>query len=580
MHDLVIRQGTIVDGSGATAFEGDVAIDGGVIVSVGGKAGPGREEIDAKGHLITPGWVDIHTHYDAQVLWDPYVSPSALHGVSTVVMGKCGVGVAPARPAHREDIVKMMEGIEEIPAAVLNAGLDWSWESFPEYLDSIERRPHVLDFATQVPHSALRLYVMGERGKKKDPASTGDIAAMADELERSLRAGALGFSTSRTGIHKTSEGRHIPGSFALPDELIGIAQGIQRAGHGVFQMVSDFNPAETEFAWMTRLSIELGIPVHFLVYQLAYEPTKYKDLLARTTEAVAAGADFHNEVGTRPLGMLITLESEKHPFSHHPAYQEIAHLPLAERVMTLRRPEIKARILAQETTQPDTFWRTTLESYGNIYRLGDPPEHEPPPEHSVAAIAAREGRTPQDVIYDMLLEREGHEILYCPLLSYGSHNFDILEEMLNAPRALVSLGDGGAHCGLAIDAGSPTLFLHHWGRDRSRGRRMPVEHIVHMQTRRTAKAFGLLDRGLLMPGYKADINVIDFPRLRLLPPEWAQDLPANGRRLTQRASGYRTTVVSGVVTTRDGEYTGALPGRLIRGPQTVPIQMGKSALAA
>jgi len=570
MHDLVIRGGLLVDGSGGPALVGDLAIDGDRIVAVGGDVGPGRRELDARDRVVAPGWVDIHTHYDGQVMWDPLLSPSSRHGVSTVIMGHCGVGFAPVREQHRELMVRVMEGLEDIPGDTLRAGLRWNWQSFPEYLDVLEQMPRAVDVGTQVPHSALRLYAMGDRGAKRDPASAEDIAQLAQVLEQSLCAGALGFSSSRSRIHTTSDGHHIPGSFADADELLGIGRAMARAGHGVFEFFSDMDVPEREFEWMTRLSRECRVPVHFIVAQLD-RSRKYRELLERTAQAVAEGADISALVACRPVGMLMTLESEYHPFSHHPSYLAIAGLPLPMRLRILRDAVFKAKLLAETSTNKHGFWRARMQQFDGMFQLGDPPDYEPEPSRSIAAIAAREGRAPLDVVYDLLLENHGEEVIYFPFFSYMDGNFDVLEEMLNHPASLVSLADGGAHCGIMCDAGAPTFLLSHWVRDRSRGPRLPLEQAVHKQTARNANAYGLRDRGLLAPGYKADVNVIDLERLQLETPYWVRDLPADGRRLVQYARGYAASVVSGVVTVLDDEHTGALPGKLVRGPQRAPV---------
>lgn len=565
MHDLVIRNGTLIDGTGAPRRSGDIAIDGDRIVKVGGDIGRGREEIDARDRLVTPGWVDIHTHFDGQVMWDPLLSPSGQHGVSTVVMGHCGVGFAPVVPEDHEMLINIMEGLEDIPAATLRAGIGWRWQSFPEYLDVLAQLPRVLDFATQVPHSALRCYVMGERGRKKDPATADDVQEMAKQVEQALRAGALGFSTSRTKVHTTADGKHIPGSYATTDELLGIGRAMGRAGHGVFQVVSDMDKPDYEFGWMTQLSREENIPVHFLLSH--FDRQKAFNLLRHVEQASAQGANIFGLVGGRAIGMLITLDSDVHPFYRHPSYLEIAKLPLAERVRIMRDPQFKQRLLGETTTSTHGYWKPRMEMFETMFRLGTPPEYEPSAEQSIAAMAARSQRTPQDLIYDMLLENDGTEVIYNPLFSYAENSFAPLQDMFEHANTLVSLADGGAHLGIMTDAAMPTFMLTHWVRDRSRGARIPLEHAVMMQTSRTAAAYGLNDRGRLAPGYKADVNIIDFDNLQLEAPYWVHDLPANGRRFMQRAQGYDATVVSGVVTTRRGEETGELPGKLIRGPQ-------------
>lgn len=570
MHDLVIRGGTIIDGTGGAAYAGDLAIDGPRIVAIGDDVGRGREEIDARGRLVTPGWVDIHTHFDGQIMWDPMLSPSGQNGVSTVVMGHCGVGFAPVVPDDHELLINIMEGLEDIPAATLRAGLGWRWQSFPEYLDVLESLPRVLDFATQIPHSALRCYVMGERGRKKDPATADDVNEMARQVEEALRAGALGFSTSRTKVHTTADGKHIPGSYANTDELLGIGRALGRAGHGVFQCVSDMDKPDYEFGWMTQLSREQNVPVHFILSH--FDRPKFSGLLEHIEAASAQGANIFGLVGGRAIGMLMTLDSDVHPFYMHPSYLEIAKLPLAERVRIMRDPAFKQRILSETTTSTHGYWKPRMAMFETMFRLGDPPQYEPVAEDSIAAQAARAGRTPQDVIYDMLLENDGTEVVYNPLFSYAENSFKPLEDLFNHSNTLVSLADGGAHLGIMTDAAMPTFMLTHWVRDRTRGARIPLERAVMMQTSRTAAAYGLNDRGRLAPGYKADVNVIDFDNLRLDTPYWVRDLPANGRRFMQNAHGYDATIVSGVITTRNGESMNVLPGRLVRGPQRAPAR--------
>ena len=567
MHDLVIRGGTIVDGSGATRRVGDVAIDGDRITSVGDTAGAARREIDARGLLVTPGWVDIHTHYDGQATWDPYLTPSCWHGVTTVVMGNCGVGFAPAKPDQHAWLIGLMEGVEDIPGTALAEGLRWSWESFPEYLDALETMPRALDIAAQVPHGAVRAYVMGERGAKNEPATAADIAAMAVIVREGIEAGAVGFTTSRTMLHRAVDGEPVPGTYAAEDELLGIGRVLGELGRGVFELASDLMPEGNELAWMERFSAETGRPITFACLQNDIDPSQWRRLLDAAERAAAAGARVTPQIAARPTSLLLGLQTTAHPFIAHAGYREIAHLPLDERVRRLRDPAVRRRILDEQVQFESAIAAFVATAFHKLFPLGDPPDYEPSPESSIAAIARRAGKRAEEVAYDLLLERDGRALLYLPLLNYSGSDFEVIREMLEHPLAVIGLADGGAHCGLICDASTPTFLLTHWVRDRRRGERLPLEFIVNRQTRQTALLYDLHDRGLLAPGMKADVNVIDLDALSLAPPEMVFDLPAHGRRLIQKAKGYRMTVKSGQVVFEDGEATGALPGKVIRGPQ-------------
>jgi N-acyl-D-aspartate/D-glutamate deacylase len=568
MHDLVIRGGTIADGTGRPTFTGDVAVDGHQVVAVGTVEEKGRREIDADGLLVTPGWVDIHTHYDGQVTWDPEVSPSGWHGVTTVVTGNCGVGFAPARASDREWLIQLMEGVEDIPGSALAEGMSWNWESFPEYLDEVERGERVLDVAALVPHGALRAFVLGE-GRGNDEASAEEIAEMASLVREAVHAGAIGASTTRTILHRAKDGELAAGTYAPADELIAIGEALGKAGHRVFSLASDMMDLDGEFAWMAEISKRAGVPVTYQVLQPDFAPDLWREWVDRGVAANRQGAWLVPQVAGKPTSLMVGFESKTHPFSHHRAYAEIASLPLAERVARLRTPEVRAAILAEQPT-PGGFVALLLASLHKLFPLGDPPDYEPAPESAVAAVAAREGRPAMEVLYDLMLGRDGHELLYLPILDYAAGNLDAVREMLIHPATVLGLGDGGAHCGVLCDASLPTFMLTHWARDRHRGEKLPIEQVVHLQTRRTAQLYGLNDRGLLAPGYIADLNVIDHEGLTLEAPELVYDLPASGQRMIQRARGYIATVKSGTVVREHDAGTGELPGRLLRGPQPVP----------
>ncbi len=567
MHDLVIRGGRVVDGSGQPAFTGDIAIDGRVITSVGGKAGAGRREIDANGLLVAPVFVDIHTHYDGQVTWDPYLTPSSWHGVTTIVMGNCGVGFAPVERGREDFLIGLMEGVEDIPGTALAEGIKWGWESFPDYMDAVAAMPRAIDVGAQVPHGSVRVYVMGERGAHNESATPADIARMAALVRDGLRAGALGFTTSRTMLHRAKNKEVVPGTFAGEDELIGIGRALAAAGHGVFEMASDLVGPDETMEWMVKLSTETGLPITFALAQIDKDPSGARRIIDKVREFNANGAHLFPQISARPTGMLMGLESSLHPFITHRTYKSIAHLPLAERVAKLREPDIRAQILAEGPSVRERATRHFVTNFSKFFPLGDPPDYEPEREANVAARAAREGKTPAELTYELMLERGGRALLYVPLANYAEYNLDALREMILDPITTMGLSDGGAHCGLICDASMPTFMLTHWVRDRSRGARLPLELAVKRQTHDTARFYGLNDRGMLRPGMKADVNVIDLDGLKLHAPRMVFDLPAGGRRLIQRADGYKYTVASGAVIYENAEPTGAMPGQLIRGPQ-------------
>jgi len=575
-YDLVIRGGQIVDGTGAAPYTGDVAIKDGLIAAVGAVEGTAAREIDASGLTVTPGFVDMHTHYDGQVTWDEMLTPTCWHGVTTAVFGNCGVGFAPVRPDHHDYLISLMESVEDIPGTALAEGIRWEWETFPEFMDAVGKRALAMDVGAQVPHGAVRTYVMGERGANNEPATPEDIERMAEIVREGIESGALGFSTSRTIVHKAASGDPMPGTFAAEDELFGIGRVLGELGRGIFELApvgaagEDVIGARQELDWMRRLSAEIRRPVSFAMLQVDAEPTLWKDMLDASQEAVEEGADLWPQVAGRPFGMLIGHQTEYHPFADRPTYQKLKGLPFEEMVAELRKPETRQQILSEKVEYDDPMAAFVNSSIHKLFPLGPECNYEPAPEESVAALAEREGKTPEEMLYDMMLRHDGRELLLFPLLNYSDGSCDPIYEMIHHPRAALGLGDGGAHCGIICDASIPTFMLSHWVRDRKRGPRIPVELAVKRMTADPADLYGLADRGRLLPGYKADVNVIDLGEVALQLPEMVFDLPAGGRRLIQRAKGYRATIVSGEVTMRDGEPTGALPGRLIRGAQRAP----------
>ncbi|HEV8065882.1 MAG TPA: amidohydrolase family protein [Acidimicrobiales bacterium] len=563
MHDLVIRNAVVVDGTGAPSGLGDVAVDGGVIseVTAAGEAGAGRRHIAADGLAVLPGWVDIHTHYDGQATWDPEMTPSSWHGVTTVVMGNCGVGFAPVRPESHEFLIELMEGVEDIPGTALHEGISWDWETFPEYLDALDRTPRVMDVAAQVPHAAVRAYVLGERAH--DDATPDEVAEMAAIVREGLDAGAVGFSTSRTILHRSVHGL-VPGTAAPAEELLTIGDALGEAGHGVFEVVSDTAEGGEERAWMVELSRRSGARVTYGLAQKPWDPTGYRSALADARALAADGVKITPQVSCRPTGLLFGLQSSLHPFITHEAYRQVADLPLAERVAALKDPELRQRLLDDGPGTDNMIALALMSRWEQMFPLGDPPDYEPAPSKSVAAVAARDGRKPEAVALELLLEQDGTALLFAPLASYVDCDFEAIREMITDDSAVLGLSDGGAHCGLICDASMPTFLLTHWVRDRARGPRLGLEQAVHLQTGRTAAAFGLADRGVIAPGLRADLNIVDLSGLHLHAPKMAHDLPAGGRRLTQRADGYKFTLVAGEVTFEDGEPTGLRPGRLVR----------------
>ncbi len=568
MHDIVIRGGTIIDGTGRAPFAGDLAIEGERIVGAGGRQGPARREIDATGLLVTPGWVDAHTHYDGQAMWDPLLAPSCWHGVTTAICGNCGVGFAPVRPQHRAALMELMEGVEEIPGVVLADGLTWDWETFPEFLDALERRPRAIDIAAQLAHHPLRVYVMGDRAIRLEAATPEDIGEMRRLTIEALRAGAFGFTTSRTDSHKTPVGDMVPSRYAASEELLGIGSALGAVGAGAFGMNSDFDDEAAELAWMTQLARETRRPVWFLLTDRYDDPARWRRLLTGAHAARADGAPLTAQIAGRPIGVMMGIGTALNPFSLRPSYREVDGLGIAEQRRRLADPDLRRRILAEKPSAEEVsrlaqFRQLITTRWDRFFVMTDPPDYEPCGEMSVAAIAAREGRTPDEVAYDYLTEAE-NRYLFFPIVNYVQGDHEPIREMLTDPATLLGLSDGGAHCASIVDAGVPTFMLVHWGRDRRRGPRLPLELLVKRQTSETADFFGLSDRGRLTPGLRADVNLIDFDGLRLYQPELVNDLPAGGRRFVQRVDGYRATLVAGVPIFEDGEHTGALPGRLVR----------------
>lgn len=571
MRDLVIRGGTIVDGTGAAAYVGDIAIDGDRIVEVGVVEGKGRREIDARGLLVAPGWVDIHTHYDGQATWDPVMAPSSWHGVTTAIMGNCGVGFAPVRPGQQNFLIELMEGVEDIPGSALAEGIDWKWESFPEYLDALEAKPRAIDVGAHVPHGAIRAYVLGDRCNTDYAPNADEIAEMARLVHDGVAAGALGFSTSRTLLHKDKHGVHVPGTFAGSDEMLALGLAMKGLSHGVFEMVSDHLGEDDEWTWVKAFAEQTGLPVTLVATSAgAYEGNRMYNI---AEEARAQGMDIRPQIAGRPTGILHGLTSNFHVFAAHPTYRrDIAHLPLEEKLEALRRPEVRAAILGEESAmRAGAMARGPEQLLSFVFPLGERPNYEPDRGESVAGLAEAAGVAPLEMMYDLLLRDGGRELFYQPLGAYASYNFDFFRKNMEHPKVLFGLSDGGAHCGVIADAGMPTFIITYWGRDRTKGDRFPLEFLVRKLTSDTARAYGLTDRGEIRPGLLADLNVIDFEALRLFRPEAVYDLPAGGRRLVQRAEGYRYTVKSGQVTFEDGRHTGALPGTLVRGGRELAI---------
>jgi N-acyl-D-aspartate/D-glutamate deacylase len=578
VFDLKITGGRIVDGSGSAPFDGEVAVKDGRIAVVGPGPidGEAAETIDARGLIVTPGFVDIHTHYDGQVTWDPVLEPSSGHGVTTVVMGNCGVGFAPVAQGTEKWLIELMEGVEDIPGTALSEGIAWEWQSFPDYLDALDGRQLAVDVGAQVAHGPVRAFAMGERGAANQPATPEDIHKMAALVREAVEAGALGFSTSRTIVHRALDGQPVPGTFAAEDELFALGQAMADGGRAVFELApagaagEDLVAPKSEIDWMCRLAGRIGMPVSFALEQVDAAPDLWKEMMDRSIEATERGAPVYPQVAARPFGMLLGFPG-RHAFAARPTYRELkARCSWEELVDELRKPEVKARILSEEDLPTHGPFLASHDApmampLNRVFPLGDPVDYEPTPERTVAALAEAAGVDPAEQLYDLMLQNDGGHLLMVPFFNYSYGNHDAIREMLLHPAGVSGLGDGGAHCFLICDASVPTFMLTHWARDRQRGPGLPLEYVVKKQTYDTAQLYGLGDRGRLAEGWKADINVIDFDRLNLGMPYMAHDLPAGGARLLQGAAGYVATVVSGQVTRRGGIDTGARPGRLVRG---------------
>ena len=565
MYDLIIKNGTVYDGTGDKPFVADIAIKGRKIEAIGELEEVSKQTINAEGKIVAPGFVDIHTHYDGQVTWDPYLRPSTYHGVTTVVMGNCGVGFSPCKPEERDWLISLMEGVEDIPGTALHEGINWQWESFPEYLDILENKPLAIDVGTQIPHGAVRAYVMGQRGINREEATQEEIDRMSQIVKEAIQAGAFGFSTSRTEKHRDSSGALTPSITAHKDELVSIANSIGELNSGVLQGISDFYDFDSEFDIFKEMSKSSGRPISITVEQMDQRPDWWHQLLDGIEAAQNDGINMYGQVPPRATGINMGLTATLNPFTFYPSFYDMSTKSLEEKVGTMRDLKFKKKLLSE---QPVSIGNPLVEeitqSFNKMFKLGEPANYEPGPESSFEAIAKKQNISPQEVAYDCLLEKEGKALIYHPLFNYLPGNLDFVEKMLNHPYSISGLGDAGAHCGAISDASFPTTLIQHWGRDRKRGKKIPLEKLISMQTLETSRLLGISDRGVLKEGYKADINVIDFDNLTLHEPEVLHDLPAGGRRLVQKASGYEYTIVSGQIAFKNGEATGALNGRLIR----------------
>ena len=563
MYDLIIKNGTIIDGTGKDRYAADIAVKDGKIAKIGEITEHADKEIDVEGKLVTPGWVDVHTHYDGQATWDPLLAPSSWHGVTTVVMGNCGVGFAPVKPKDRDFLIELMEGVEDIPGAALSEGIDWQWESFPEYLDALDAFPRAIDVATQVPHGAVRAYVMGERCNSDYAPTEEEVNDMAELVREGVEAGALGFSSSKTLLHKDVHGEYMPGTFSGNEEMLALGLGMKGLNNSVFELVSDHLGEDEEWAWVNDFQKQTGLTVTLIATTApAYENNKMYNL---AEQARIEGREIRPQAAGRPTGVLHGLQSSFHAFVGHPTWhKELASLSHNDLLEKMRDPEIKAKILSEKSLIKSELIQDMPKLMGQVFPLGDNPNYEPEFKDSIAGIAEAQGLDVMEVMYDMLIQGDGKELFYQPLGGYQSYSLDAQKKLLEHPNVLFGLSDGGAHCGVIADAGMPTFIMTHWGRDRTRGDKLSLEFIVKSLTSSTAEAFGMYDRGYLKEGKIADINIIDFDAMRLHRPEAIFDLPAGGRRLVQKPEGYELTIKAGEIIFDNGVHTGALPGKLVR----------------
>jgi len=575
MYDLVVRNGVVVDGTGAPRYAGDIAVTNGVIAEVGDVVASGTREIDADGQIVSPGWVDIHTHYDGQATWDADLAPSSTHGVTSIVMGNCGVGFAPAQPDRHDWLISLLEGVEDIPGTALAEGMTWGWESFPEYLDTLDKMAWTLDVGTQIPHAALRTYVMGNDGADNTVAASHEqIESMSQLCEEAIAAGALGFTTSRTWVHRTSEGAQIGTLKAGADEVLGIAAALQRAGTGVIQLISDSYQTTddelvaSELALLEAIAMHVARPLSFTVQQSDESPGRWRELLEAIGRWRSAGADVSAQTAVRPIGVVAGLTSTVNPLRCSPTYKKLSTLPIADRVVRMQEPAIRETIIAEHAAfVPNSFSATTHSGYDRMFPMAEFPNYEPQPADSLAGLAAGQGRPANEVMYDFFLEAGGTKLVYLPFMNYADGSLDDVADMIESPLTLSGLSDAGAHCNTLSDGTMPTTAISHWTRDRGQGKTFDLEYMVHRQTQATASHVGLNDRGVVAPGYLADLNIFDHDTINAHAPELVQDLPAGGTRLLQRSTGYAATIKRGTVTVQDGELTGEYPGRLQRGPQ-------------